>query len=269
MDQRPPTRQSPRPGSVLYVVPTLGQRADYLAQTLDSLESQDHPSVTVVLVAPAGAEQVRAEAANRHHQFVAQSSTGMSAAINEGWRAYGDDHEFWAWIGDDDTLTPGSTQRVVQRLMAEPGASMVYGRCHYVDEDGNSLFVVRPTALASRLMRWGPNLVPQPGSVARAAAVRQAGLLDESLRYAMDLDLFLRLQDVGPVRHLPDVLATFRWHSASTTVASSSASEAEARAVRARTWTGRRSIGRAAEPLATLAGRVLHKVQRATHTSLH
>jgi GT2 family glycosyltransferase len=99
--------------------------------------------------------------------------------------------------------------------------------------------------------------------------VRQVGLLDESLRYAMDLDLFLRLQDAGPVRYLPEALATFRWHPASTTVASSAASEAEARAVRARTWTGRRSLGRAGEPLAMLAGRVLHKVQRIPKSSLH
>jgi hypothetical protein len=56
---------------------------------------------------------------------------------------------------------------------------------------------------------------------------------------------------------------------ASTTVASSAASEAEARAVRARTWTGRRSLGRAGEPLAMLAGRVLHKVQRIPKSSLH
>lgn len=266
MDARP-TPSAAGSGTALYVVPTLGERGPYLAEALDSLQGQDHP-IGVVLVAPAAAEHVRAEAERRALRFVVQQGAGLSAAINEGWRAFGDGHEFWAWLGDDDTLTPGSTRRAVARLQAEPRASMVYGRCRYVDEDGRSMHVVRPTGLAARLMRWGPNLVPQPGSLARAAAVRRAGMLDESLRYAMDLDLFLRLQDVGPVRYVPDVLATFRWHDASTTVASARASENEAREVRRRTWTGRRSIGYGAEPLATLAGRLLHRTQRSHEPSL-
>ncbi|MBA2768048.1 MAG: glycosyltransferase [Sporichthyaceae bacterium] len=269
MDRGPATGRSAGSGSVLYVVPTLGHRTEYLAQCLDSLQSQDHPHLTVVLVTPSAADHVRAEAASRGLHWVQQRGSGISGAVNQGWLAHGRNHEFWAWLGDDDTLTPGSTRRAVARLEAEPRASMVYGRCRYVDAEGRTLHVVRPTGAASRLMRWGPNLVPQPGSVARGEAVLRAGLLDEQLRYAMDLDLFLRLQDVGPVRYLPEVLATFRWHAASTTIVSSAASEVEARAVRVRTWTGRRSVGRAAEPLATLAGRALHKLQRASGDSLH
>ena len=249
-------------GSVLCVVPTLGQRPDYLVEALDSLQRQDHPGLTVVVVAPADAEHVRAETDRRGLALVVQQGSGLSGALNEGFRAHGERHEFWAWLGDDDTLTTGSVALTADFLRRHPDTSMVYGRCAYVDEAGRLLHVVRPGPLAARLMRWGPNLVPQPGSLARATAVRKAGLLDETLRYAMDLDLFLRLQDVGPVRYLPNTLATFRWHAASTTVADSAASETEARAVRARTWTGRRSGGPLLEPFARVAGRVLHRVQR-------
>lgn len=108
----------------------------------------------------------------------------------------------------------------------------------------------------------GPILVPRPGSVARVTAVRRAGMLDESLPYAMDVDLFLRLQDVARVRYVPQILATFRWHVASTTVPDSAASETEARAIRVRTWTGRRSMGADVEPVALAAGRLLHRLQR-------
>ena len=257
-----PTSPVSASDSVLYVVPTLGQRRDYLAETLDSLQRQNHPHLTVVVVAPADATHVRAETDVRGIELVVQKGVGLSGAINEGFRAHGEGHEFWAWLGDDDTLTDGSTASAVAHLRQHPSASMVYGQCAYVDGDGRLLHVARPGPLAARLMRWGPNLVPQPGSVARAAAVRRAGLLDETLRYAMDLDLFLRLQDVGPVRYLPENLGTFRWHATSTTVAHSAASDAEARLVRARTWTGRRSAGPVVEPFARVVGRVLHRVQR-------
>lgn len=250
------------PGSVLYVVPTLGRRVDYIAQTLDSLQTQDY-DVTVVVVAPAAASEAVDAARERGLAFVPERSPGLSAAINEGFRRHGERHEFWAWLGDDDTLVPGSTAVAVEHLRRHPRASMVYGRCAYVDEAGRRLHEVRPSPLAARLMRWGPNLVPQPGSVARAAAVRRAGLLDETLRFAMDLDLFLRLQDEGPVLYVPRVLATFRWHVGSTTVGDQLASDAEARRVRERSWTGiRRWAGPVLAPGARLAGRVLHRLQR-------
>lgn len=249
-------------GSVLYVVPTLGRRPEYLKETLDSLLSQGHAGLSVLLVAPPDAVEVRATATARDVRYLAQQSEGLGGAINEGWCAFGAPYEYWAWLGDDDTLTPQSTARAVTCLQSHPRASMVYGRCEFVDETGATLFVAHPSRLAARLMRWGPNLVPQPGSVARAAAVRRSGLLDEDLAYSMDLDLFLRLQEVGPVRYLPELLATFRVHPTSTTVASAGESNAEARAVRARTWTGRRALGRHVEPLAMLLGRVLYRLHR-------
>lgn len=247
---------------MLYVVPTLGRRPDYLAETLDSIRAQNHPAA-VVVVAPAGASSARESARERGIPFVAEPRPGLSAAVNEGLRVYGDAHEFWAWLGDDDTLVDGSTDAAVGVLRSDPSAAMVYGRCEYVDAEGNRLHEVRPGSLAARLLRWGPNLVPQPGSVARASAVRRVGLLDEGLRYAMDLDLFLRLKDVGGLRYVPRVLATFRWHQGSTTVGDQSGSSQEARTVRVRSWTGsRRLVGPVLAPPAHQVGRLLHRVQR-------
>jgi GT2 family glycosyltransferase len=186
----------------------------------------------------------------------------MAAAINDGWRTFGSSHKYLAWLGDDDELTPGSAATAVAFLERHLDAVMVYGRCDYIDGQGRLLFQARPSPLAGRLLRWGPDLVPQPGSIVRESAVRTAGFVDESLRFAMDLDLFLRLKDVGRIGYTPHVLARFRWHEGSTTVAAPAASNAEARLVRARSWVGRRRIGYLTERPAMLAGRVLHRTQR-------
>ena len=252
----------PGGGSVLYVVPTLGHRPEYLAEMLDSLQCQQAVDLGVVIVAPAGADGVRACAEERGVHFVEQAGSGIGGAINQGWRAFGSGYEFWAWLGDDDALMPGSAARAVQHLRSHPKLSMVYGQCDYVDADGRLMFTARPSSLAADLLRWGPDLVPQPGSVARASAISRAGYLDETLRYAMDLDLFLRLKEVGPIGYVRAVLARFRWHEGSTTVNSQYASDAEAREVRRRTWVGRRRIGFFLEPVAMFAGRVLYRLQR-------
>lgn len=253
---------SSRSPSVLYVVPTLGDRLDYLEVALESLQIQRGPRVGVVIVAPASATHLEPVAERRGVTLIRQTGTGIGGAINDGWRARGTKHDYLAWLGDDDELTPDSAAHAIGYLQRRPRAAMVYGWCDYVDGHGRVLFRARPTALAGRLLRWGPDLVPQPGSVARAAAVEAAGYVDEDLRYAMDLDLFLRLKDVGALGYTPHVLARFRWHEGSTTVSAPAASDAEARLVRARTWVGRRRIGYATERPAMLAGRVLHRAQR-------
>jgi GT2 family glycosyltransferase len=244
------------------VVPTLGRRPEYLARTLESLRQIGGVQVAVVLVAPALTTHLNSLARDAGVSYMTQSGSGISNAINDGWREHGAGHEYWAWLGDDDELTASSAATAVGYLKRHPGASMVYGWCDYIDSEGRTRFRVRPSALAARLLRWGPDLVPQPGSVARASAVREAGYLDESLRYAMDLDLFLRLADVGKLGYVPRLLARFRWHEGSTTVRAPTESDAEARLVRARTWVGRRRIGFATEGPAMLAGRILHRTQR-------
>lgn len=247
---------------VCVVVPTLGQRPDYLRLTLDSLQGQRGVGVRVVVVAPASAQAVREECARRGIDFVAQTGRGMSQAINQGWVTRGEGAEFWAWLGDDDLLPQGSLEAAVAALRRSPRAAMAYGRCAYIDAEGGTLFEARPGRFASWLLRWGPDLVAQPGSLARASVVRESGLLDERLRFAMDLELFLRLKDAGGLVYVPRTLAAFRWHEGSTTVGDPGASDAEAREVRRRTWVGRRRVGYASERLAHQAGRVLHRLQR-------
>jgi hypothetical protein len=49
----------------------------------------------------------------------------------------------------------------------------------------------------------------------RRTAQEEVGLLDESLHYTFDYDLWLRLARRWPPRYLPRVLASFRWHPSS------------------------------------------------------
>jgi GT2 family glycosyltransferase len=244
------------------VVPTLGTRLELLRACLGSVVDQRSDGLTAVVVAPPGSTAVAALCAELDVRLVTQESHGIGAAINLGWRQSGQAAEYWAWLGDDDMLADGSIAWAVGVLQNEPTAAMVYGDCEYIDEAGQRLFVARPTKWAASLLRWGPNLVPQPGSLARAAAVKAAGELDESLRYAMDLDLFLRLARVGPIVYTRRTLAAFRWHAGSTTVSATQASEQEAARVRRRSRRGwERFAGPLLELPAWLGGQVLYRLQ--------
>ena len=158
----------------------------------------------------------------------------MSAAINAGFALAGPQHIYANWIGDDDLLTSGSLATSAAALDNNPGAVVAFGYCDYIDDVGRRLFTSKAGRLAPWLMTWGPDLVPQPGALFRLDAVREVGLIDPSLKYAMDLDLLLRLRGKGRFVNTRTVLSAFRWHASSTTVANRTPSLDEAELVKRR-----------------------------------
>lgn len=222
-------QQAPR---ILLVIPTLGKRVDYLAQTLESVRGQGVP-VDVVVVVPGAATEARS-LVSRFGARLLDDPGSLSAAVNLGLAAAGDHHEYGNWIGDDDLLTPGSLAATSTALSADPTASLAFGHCSYIDGQGRELWVSRAGRGATRLLAWGPDLIPQPGMLFRLAHFRAVGGLDESLQFAMDLDLLLRLRAHG---HFVDVrrqVSAFRWHDASLTVSGRTASLRESEQVKRR-----------------------------------
>jgi GT2 family glycosyltransferase len=224
---------SVRPNRVLIVIPTLGRRPELLALTLASIAGQSDEPADVVVVLPADATEARALAAGAGATLV-DDPGGMSAAINAGFALAQPQHAYLNWIGDDDLLAPGALRTAAAALDAEPSAVVAYGWCDYIDDQGRRLFTSRAGRLAPWLMTWGPDLVPQPGCLFRASAVRSVGGIDPGLSYAMDLDLLLRLRRKGSFVNTGTTLASFRWHAASTTVANRTPSLDEAELVKRR-----------------------------------
>lgn len=204
--------------TVLVVVPTLGRRPDLLTLALDSIVSQGVADVDLVAVAPAG-RGVEEAVRRLGGRFVEDPGTGgLSGALNAGLRAASGGTRFFAWLGDDDVLAADSLRSTIAVLDEDPGAVLAYGWCDYIDADGTVVFRSRAGRLAGAIVGWGPNLIPQPGCLMRYDDVMAVGGLDETVRLAMDLDLFLRLRRRGRFVSLPRTLASFRWHDDSATV---------------------------------------------------
>jgi hypothetical protein len=165
---------------------------------------------------------------------VDDNRTGLSGAVNTGIAARRGDEEFYAWLGDDDLLLPGGLATLAGLLRGTAGAVVAYGACPYIDERGRTVAVSRAGDLAARIMGWGPNLLPQPASMTRVPDLVAAGPYDETLRFAMDLDMFLRLKRSGRFVSTKQEVAAFRWHADSITVANRNASLAESEMIKRR-----------------------------------
>jgi len=213
--------------SLLFVVPTLGERPGYLERSLQSIVDQEQVGLDLVLVAPRG-RGVEEMATRFGGRFVEDPRrNGLSGALNAGLASAPPGTRYFTWLGDDDLLTPGSLSATVTALDADPGSVVAYGWCDYIDAEDALVFRSRAGRLAKAVLRFGPNLIPQPGSLLRYDDVVAVGGLDESVRLAMDLDLFLQLRRRGRFVAIPKTLASFRWHADSATVGNEHASMEE------------------------------------------
>jgi hypothetical protein len=189
------------------VIPTRGLNPGWLAVAVQSVRRNGvEPLVLLDLSSPLDARQYRC---------TRTSTRGLSAVLNEGLAALMKECEFVTWLGDDDALAPGSLDRSARALTAAPDAPFSYGWCRILREDGSTLKMAKPGRHAWRWLAYGTDFVPQPGSLLRTSALHDTGLLDTSLRYTMDLDLFLRLSRLGRPAYIARELAAWRVQAAS------------------------------------------------------
>jgi glycosyltransferase involved in cell wall biosynthesis len=202
---------------ILVVIPTLGERIDLLRKTLESIKLQTPVLYDIVIVYPLKNKEVKKLA----HEFNATSVEdpgSLSSALNAGVASARPWHEFISWIGDDDLIAPNSYRTALDALDNNPSAVLAFGYCDYIDDNGKKLFTSRAGKIAPWLMTWGPNLVPCPGILFRLSSLQAAGPFDVNNKYSMDLEMLLRLRKLGKFINTKATLASFRWHSSSTTV---------------------------------------------------
>lgn len=212
------------------VVPTTGDRPDYLSLSLKSI--RDAGDAYVILVASKGFSGEKLLKQGLVNECLEEPEPSITAAINFGIRKMPKSVKFVNWLGDDDLLTPGSINRATKTLTKTPSAIMVFGGCEYIGPEGETIFTNRSGQWAVNLMKIGPQLIPQPGALFRRSAFEEVGGLARNLGWAFDFDLFLSLSRLGRIAYIPEVLAKFRWHPGSLSVGRRRSSVAEASSVR-------------------------------------
>jgi glycosyltransferase involved in cell wall biosynthesis len=200
------------------VIATL-QRGFYLERALRSVLNQAGPD-TELLVVDGGSTDETREILHRHDRhltwWVSEPDAGQSAALNKGFaRAQG---EFLLWVNADDLLLPGTLDVARLYLNRQPECSWLAGNQIYIDDLDRVLWCARDGGWHDRLYRNAPVRVYGPTSFFRRSLWQQVGGLDESLRYGMDTDLWLRFKAAGArYQKVSHYCWAFRVHAGSRT----------------------------------------------------
>lgn len=218
-------------GRIGIVIPTLGTRPDTLNESINSARTAG--ADFIVLVSKSEDFVASLLSSGLVDDFCLDRDRGLSTAIADGIEHLPDDVTYVNWLGDDDLLEPDSLLLLRSVLESELlNRPYAFGRCSYIDEVGNHLFVMPTGSWARTLMRLGPQLVAQPACLIRRNALQEVGGLDESLSWAFDLDLLLKLECLTQSVFVNQKIARFRWHSGSKSVDSRKQSVREAELVR-------------------------------------
>ena len=224
--------------SVAVVVPTLGERADLLEQTLQGIGTQDYPGAVECIVvldrrspdaAASGVPPNAAEGADTDTwagtRAVAQAwgarvidnkrAPGLAGTRNTGILAA--KTELVAFCDDDDRWLPGKLAAQASALAAAPAA--VLACCGITLEYGDTVAtrvhhgttVTFGELLRSRLMA----LHVSSFLARRSALLDGVGLVSEEIpgSRAEDYELLLRAARHSPVVNVPQPLVHVLWHT--------------------------------------------------------
>jgi glycosyltransferase involved in cell wall biosynthesis len=193
------------------VTPSFNQ-GDYLEATIRSVLLQGYANLEYLILD--GGSQDASVAIIQHYEpwlayWHSRPDRGQSDAINQGLRqATG---EIVGWLNSDDVLLPGTLRLIGEYFATHPQTVLVYGNAQLISREGEVLGPNTHTQpFDERLLLEHDDIVPQPSAFFRQSAFRSVGGLDETLHYALDWDLWIRLGRCGPVAFLPDFLSQMR-----------------------------------------------------------
>jgi glycosyltransferase involved in cell wall biosynthesis len=199
------------------IMPSYG-KADFIGEAIESVLGQTLGDLELIVVDDCSVDGSRgiAEAFTQRDRRVRLITkpmrTGVSSSINIGIRT--SRGEAVSFIGSDDVYSPVNLEKLWTRMKAEPVTTVVYSDRWKLDADGNLVPRTRPSHSYESGWIFGDLLARGFGHITTTLIPRvcfeKVGVFDESLKWAEDYELALRLARDYPFAFIPEKLYGYR-----------------------------------------------------------
>ena len=193
----------------------------YLAAAMDSILGQTFRDFELIVIDDGSKDSSPAilrDYAERDARvkLTLRENKGLTVTLNEAFAQ--STGKYLARMDCDDVALPHRFARQVDLLDAEPDVVCTGGYFQLIDGAGRLLTTLRPPTddaeIQSTLLK-GHNAICHPCAMIRRAAMQQVGGYDVRFRTSQDLDLWLRLGEVGKLANVAAPVLRFRLHESS------------------------------------------------------
>lgn len=200
------------------VTPSYNQ-GRFIRRTIESVLSQDFKSLEYLIFDGGSKDETISilETFGNSIQWVSEPDRGQTHAVNKGLMAARG--QVIGWLNSDDIYYPGALQEVHDVFVKHPEIDILYGMADHIDENDT---IIEPYYNED----WDYDrlkeicYICQPAVFFRKSIVHKFGLLDESLRYSMDYEYWLRIGKEYPFYYLKQKLAGSRLYADTKTLGS-------------------------------------------------
>lgn len=207
----------PQPLPTVTVVTPSYNQGRFIRETIDSVLSQDYPAIEYMVIDGGSMDDTVSilKSYGSRVSWISELDRGQSEAINKGWkRATG---EILAWLNSDDIYLPGAISTAVAYFRSHPDVALVYGDGFHISEEGQALGRF-PSEPFSKDRLKETCFIAQPATFVRRSVIEEVGFVEESLRYCMDYDLWIRISKRYRLQYVPIPMASIRLHKDCKTV---------------------------------------------------
>ena len=234
----------------------------YIETAIKSVVEQDGFDQCELIIVDGGSTDNSVDVLQKHASKISwwcsEKDKGQSDAFNKGFaQARG---QFLTWLNADDIFLPGAIHAVLDAIDSHPQVEWFAGATAYFSDDG----MIRTATVPLGNVMPGLLGIPAwmrvsgPSSFFSRTLLARAGEIDLSLRYVMDIDLWMRFVNLGTRLHVIDkYLWGFRIHDESKTSSSLTTGNINERFARERSSIRQRNgIGSTREKLQVAAKRL-------------
>lgn len=219
-----------QPWPLISIVTPSYNQGQFIEETIRSVLLQGYPNLEYIVIDGKSTDE-SVDIIKRYAPWIdhweSKLDRGQSHAINKGFeRARG---TIYGWLNSDDLFRPDALMHVAQVWHTHSEAVAWVGSCEEVEADRTPIRKIEPRGLTKREMGhwWEEGRFFQPSCLFDAQTFHAVDGLNESLHYAMDIDLWLRMSERGTFVTVPHLLSEARMYEGIKTWSSRERVEAE------------------------------------------
>ena len=185
--------------------------ADFIRRNIDSVRAQGLPPDRLehwIIDGGSTDGTVEILKSTPDIQWISEPDKGLSDAVNKGiQRAMG---EWIAWINADDQLCPDALETVKKWSLTHPDIKLFAGDEIILNYDGTQEQVIQGRSYTFDELLGHESGINQASTLVHRSVYDRVGLLDTSIRYAMDYEWMVRATKDFACVHIPAVLTAYQ-----------------------------------------------------------